>query len=120
MDRYRGRSCAALKPLIPAIWNNDNSLTLRIPKAYLTAGNHFKSARILYLNSTSKPAISCSRIQATQEKFANYSKLGGLIVNYLNKYTIKSSNSKDLTKARNPHPAQNIDWIGEIYNTPEF
>ena len=120
MDRYRGRSCAALKPLIPAIWNNDNSLTLRIPKAYLTAGNHFKSARILYLNSTSKPAISCSRIQATQEKFANYSKLGGLIVNYLNKCTIISSNSKDSTKARYVNFRQNVDWPGEIHNRRAF
>jgi len=82
MDRYRGRSCAALKPLIPAIWNNDNSLTLRIPKAYLTAGNHFKSARILYLNSTSKPAISCSRIQAAQEKLLFISKMDGRVMWY--------------------------------------
>jgi len=27
--------------------------------------------------------------------------MGGLIVDYLNKYTIKSINSKDSTKARN-------------------
>ena len=36
------------------ICNKDNGLTLKILKAYLTAGNRFKSARILCLNPTSK------------------------------------------------------------------
>jgi hypothetical protein len=36
------------------ICNKDNGLTLKILKAYLTAGNRFKSARILCLNHTSK------------------------------------------------------------------
>jgi len=36
------------------ICNKDNGLTLKIPKAYLTAGNRFKSARILCLNPSSK------------------------------------------------------------------
>ena len=41
--------------------------------------------------------------------------MGGLIVDYLNKYTIKSINSKDSTKARNLYFYQNVDWPGEIH-----
>jgi hypothetical protein len=82
MDRYRGRLCAAFKPLIPAICNKDNGLTLKIPKAYLTAGNHFKSARILYLNPTSKPAIECVQNSCRLGKIAIYCKMGGPVMCY--------------------------------------
>ncbi len=78
MDRYRGRLCAAFKPLIPAICNKDNGLTLKIPKAYLTAGNRFKSDPILYVNPTSKPALECvqnssypGKIMITHKKWAD-------------------------------------------------
>ena len=39
---------------------------------------------------------------------------------YLNKYTIKSDDSIDSIQARNLHSAQNVDWIGEIYNFREL
>ena len=40
------------------------------------------------------------KIQAAQEKLRFIAKLGGPIVCYLNKYTIKSFDSKDSIKAR--------------------
>jgi hypothetical protein len=43
--------------------------------------------------------------------------MGGPVEGYPNKYIIKSIHSTDFIEARNPHSAQNIDWIGEIYNS---
>jgi len=42
--------------------------------------------------------------------------MGGLIVDYLNKYTIKSINSKDSTKARIIQFRKNVDWPEETHN----
>jgi hypothetical protein len=46
--------------------------------------------------------------------------MGGLIVYYQNKCTIKSINSTDSTKARNIKLLQYVDWIGETCNGQEF
>ena len=46
--------------------------------------------------------------------------MGGPILDYLNKYTIKSINSKDSTKARNVNLAFNVDWPGEIHKNAKI
>jgi hypothetical protein len=56
------------------------------------------------------------KIQATQEKSQFAENWGGPIVFYLNKYTIKSVNSKDSTKARYLYFDQIVDWPGETHN----
>jgi hypothetical protein len=54
--------------------------------------------------------------QAAQEKLRFIAKMDGPVVCYLNKYTIKSVNSTDSTKARNPHFREIVDWPGQTYN----
>jgi hypothetical protein len=39
---------------------------------------------------------------------------------YLNKYTIKSINSKDSIHARNLSLVHFVDWSGETHNSREF
>jgi len=43
-----------------------------------------------------------------------------MIVCFPNKYTIKSVDSRDSTKARNINLALNVDWPGETYNFREW
>jgi hypothetical protein len=60
------------------------------------------------------------KIQAVQEILLFIAKMEGPVVCYLNKYIIKSINSKDSIQARNPHSAQNVDWSGETHNGRGF
>jgi hypothetical protein len=60
------------------------------------------------------------KIQATQEKSQFAENWGGPVVFYLNKYTIKSVNSKDSTNARYVNFHQNVDWPGETHNGRGF
>jgi hypothetical protein len=63
----------------------------------------------------------CIKIQAVQEKLRLLlRKTGRLIVYCLNKYTIKSINSKGSIQARNPQSAHVVDWPGETYNGGGF
>ena len=58
------------------ICNKDNDLTFKILKAYLTAGNRFKSARVFCLNPTSNPAINCVQNSKRSENFLIYCENG--------------------------------------------
>jgi len=58
------------------ICNKDNGLTLKILKAYLTAGNRFNSARILCLDPTSKLSYKLSAKFKPPGKIAIYRKNG--------------------------------------------
>ena len=49
-----------------------------------------------------------------------FSNIGGSIVCYPNKYTIKTINCKNSIQARNLKSDLYLDWIGETYNGRAF
>ena len=101
------------------ICNNYSGISLKISKAYLTAGNRSKSGRILYLNPASICGYKLRTKSNPPRKNGDLLKISGTVVCFQNKYEIKSIYSKDSTKARYVNFRQNVDWPGEIYNTRE-
>jgi hypothetical protein len=61
MDRYRGRLCAAFKPLIPAICNKDNGLALKYPKHILQPAIVFNQPEPAILILPQNPAVNSAQ-----------------------------------------------------------